>query len=78
MIFNGLHAVISQMIGSFIIIPMRIIQGSLRFSLFILSRVLGFTTDNNVFWIGLLDLLALLLQLLLITINYISSQSVTA
>jgi hypothetical protein len=35
-------------------------------------------TSNNGFWIGWFDLLALLLQLLLITINYNSSQSMTA
>jgi hypothetical protein len=35
-------------------------------------------TNNNGFWIGWLDLLALLLHLLLITIDYDSSQSVTA
>jgi hypothetical protein len=43
----------------------------------ILSRVWGSMTNNNKFWIGWLDLLALLLQLLLITIDYNSSQSAT-
>jgi hypothetical protein len=44
----------------------------------ILSRVLGSVTCNDGFWIARLDLLALLLQLHLITITYNSSQSVTA
>jgi hypothetical protein len=39
----------------------------------ILSRVRGSVTNNIGFWIGWLDLLALLLQSLLITINYNSS-----
>jgi hypothetical protein len=43
----------------------------------ILSRVQGSVTNNNGFWIGWLDLLALLLQPLLITISYNSSQSMT-
>jgi hypothetical protein len=43
----------------------------------VLSRVRASVTNNNGFWIGWLDLLALLLQLPLITITYNSSQSVT-
>jgi hypothetical protein len=46
--------------------------------LFIFSRVRGSVTTNNGFWIGRLDLLALLLQLHLITITYKSSRSATA
>jgi hypothetical protein len=44
---------------------------------FIFSRGRGSVSNNNGFWIGWLDLLALLLQLHLITINYNSSQSMT-
>jgi hypothetical protein len=44
----------------------------------ILSRVRGSVTNNNGFCIGWLELLALLLQLRLITITYNSSQLVTA
>jgi hypothetical protein len=51
-------------------------------SYFILLNILscgrGSLTNNNVSWIGRLDLLALLLQLHLFTITYNSSQSVTA
>jgi hypothetical protein len=39
----------------------------------ILSRVWGSVTNSNGFWIGWLDLLTLLLQLFLITINYNNS-----
>jgi hypothetical protein len=45
--------------------------------LFIPSRVRGSVSNNNGFWIGYLDLLALLIQLHLIKISYSSSQSVT-
>jgi hypothetical protein len=44
----------------------------------ILSRVRVSVTSINGFWIGWFDLLALLLQLFLITINNNSSKSVTA
>jgi hypothetical protein len=44
----------------------------------IFSRVRDSVKKNNGFWIGWLDLLARLLQSLLITINYNSSHSVTA
>jgi hypothetical protein len=44
----------------------------------VLLRVRGSVTNNSGFWIGWLDLMALLLQLLLITINYNSSQLMTA
>jgi hypothetical protein len=55
-----------------------VLQHDLRTaSLNILSRVHGSMTDNNGFWIGLLDLLTPL-QCLLITINYNSSQQMTA
>jgi hypothetical protein len=40
-----------------------------------LHIVRGYMTNNNGFWIGLLDLMALLLQLLLIKVTYNSSQS---
>jgi hypothetical protein len=43
----------------------------------ILSRVRDSVTDNNGFWIGEFDLLALLLQLHLITITYNSAHSMT-
>jgi hypothetical protein len=43
----------------------------------ILSRARGSMTNINGFWIGWLDLFALLLQSLLITINYDSLQSMT-
>jgi hypothetical protein len=43
----------------------------------IMSRVRGSVTNNNGFCSGCLDLLVLLLQLLLITITYNSSQSST-
>jgi hypothetical protein len=46
--------------------------------LFILSCVRGSVMNNNGFWIGRLDLLAMLVQLHLITITHNSSQSVTA
>jgi hypothetical protein len=46
---------------------------NLSFLFFILSRVWGSGTNNNGFWIGCLDLLALLLQLHLIKIAYNSS-----
>jgi hypothetical protein len=44
----------------------------------VLSRVRGSVTNNNGFRIGRLDLLALLLQSLLIKTNYNSSQPMTA
>jgi hypothetical protein len=43
----------------------------------ILSRVRGSVTNDKCFWIGRLDLLALLLQLHLIILTYNNSQSVT-
>jgi hypothetical protein len=55
-----------------------IISGVMPFvDQFILSRVRDSVTNNNGLWIGCLDLLALLLQLHLITTTYNSSQAVT-
>jgi hypothetical protein len=42
----------------------------------ILSHVRDYVTNNNGFWIGWLDLLALLLQFLLFTINYSTTANV--
>jgi hypothetical protein len=43
-----------------------------------MSRVRVSVTKNNGFWILWLDFLAVLLQLILITLTYNSSQSITA
>jgi hypothetical protein len=43
----------------------------------VLSRVWGSVTNNYGFWVGLLDLLSLLLHSFLVTITYNSSQSMT-
>jgi hypothetical protein len=45
---------------------------------YVLSCVQGSVANNNGFWTGWLDLLTPSLQLLLITFNYNSSQSMTA
>jgi hypothetical protein len=51
-------------------LPVFLVTGALQ-----KSRVRGSVTNNNGLWIGWLDLLALLLQLLLIAIAYNGSQS---